>query len=94
MGRDDMWSLGVSCSGSVAGSHDDKLPYSSPVQYENPSWIVAGRGRMVCEVDVVQRPAEAIASLLAGSLSFMVTIGVGRLAESLLNLLFELSGLS
>lgn len=89
-----MVSLGVaSWNGSAAGSHDDKVPYSCPMLYEKPSWIVAGRGFMEWEVGVVQRPADAMASFLIDmSLLFIVKIGVGRFAVSRLNLLFGLNG--
>jgi hypothetical protein len=88
-----MVSLGVFCIDIPPDSHEGMVPYSSPTQYEKPSCMVAGLGRIPCDVGVVHSPAGALMpSVFVGiSVPFMVMIGAGRGGgTSLLNLLLGL----
>lgn len=93
MGLDDMASLGVCCICIDDESQAGTPSNPSPMQYEKPSWIVAGRGLMPWVAGVVHTPWGAdIDSVFGGMLfPFMVTMGVGRGGgTSLLNLLLGL----
>lgn len=93
MGLDDIVSLGVCCIDIDDESQAGTPSKLSPMQYEKPSWMVAGRGLMPWLTGVVHTPWGAdIDSVFAGMLvPFMVRRGGGRGGgTSLLNLLLGL----
>jgi hypothetical protein len=71
-------SVGVCCRAMLVASHAGMPSKPSPMEYEKPSCIVAGRGLMPCDVGVVHMPCgAAIGSDFGVSPAVIVMIGAG-----------------